>query len=297
MDALASLLDKEPYLVLDGAMGTLLMKAGLPSGAAPEEWNLSEPDHIRGIHLKYLRAGARVILTNSFGGNSFRLERHGLAAKTFELNQAAAQFAGNARDLALPESPCLVAGSMGPTGEMMEPLGTLTPKAARDGFAEQAAGLTEGGADLLWIETMSDLREARAAFLGARDRSELPIAVTMTFDAGGWTMMGTTPEQALSELIELGPAAFGANCGNGPKEIEGVMSALVELDPGVPLIAKSNAGKPTWIAGELVYDGTPAVMAQHATRLRDMGVRLIGGCCGTDPEHIRAMAKGLAEGR
>jgi len=295
MDALSSLLEEEPYLVLDGAMGTLLIQAGLQSGAAPEAWNLSNAGHVRESHTAYLEAGARVILTNSFGGNPFRLARHGLADSTFELNRAAGQVAVSARDAAGSGSSRLVAGSMGPTGEMMEPLGALTADRARAGFAEQASGLGAGGVDLLWIETMGDLLELRAAVLGARDRSDLPIAATMSFDAGGRTMMGISPEQALSELAELGLAAVGANCGNGPEEIEEVMATMTTLDAGIPLIAKSNAGKPAWVDGEVAYDGSPEIMAKHALRLRQMGVRLIGGCCGTTPAHIRAMAESLAE--
>jgi len=295
MDALSSLLEEEPYLVLDGAMGTLLIQAGLQSGAAPEAWNLSNAGHVRESHTAYLEAGARVILTNSFGGNPFRLARHGLADSTFELNRAAGQVAVSARDAAGSGSSRLVAGSMGPTGEMMEPLGALTADRARAGFAEQASGLGAGGVDLLWIETMGDLLELRAAVLGARDRSDLPIAATMSFDAGGRTMMGISPEQALSELAELGLAAVGANCGNGPEEIEEVMATMTTLDAGIPLIAKSNAGKPAWVDGEVAYDGSPEIMAKHALRLRQMGVRLIGGCCGTTPAHIRSMAESLAE--
>jgi 5-methyltetrahydrofolate--homocysteine methyltransferase len=295
MGKVTDLLEREPYLILDGAMGTLLMKAGLSSGEAPEEWNLSNPLRVQEVHSDYLRAGARVILTNSFGGNPSRLSRHGLEARTFELNQAAGQRARKACEEIETGVVRLVAGSMGPTGEMMEPLGTLNPDRARAGFSTQAEGLASGGVDLLWIETMSDLQEVEAAVLGARDACGLPLAVTMTFDAGGRTMMGTTPAQVLECLGTMGLLAVGANCGNGPEEIEPVLEAMAAVSPGTPLISKANAGKPAWVNGELVYDGTPSMMAEHARRLRALGVQLIGGCCGTTPDHIRAMAENLRE--
>ncbi|MGD2123835.1 MAG: homocysteine S-methyltransferase family protein, partial [Gemmatimonadota bacterium] len=192
--------------------------------------------------------------------------------------------------------PVLVGGSVGPTGEMMEPLGTLSSGEAREGFATQARGLAEGGADLIWIETMSDLREAEAAIKGAQDACDLPLVVTLTFDAGGRTMMGVSPEQAVETLTPFGLAAVGANCGSGPEETEEVIATMASLGSGLPLIAKANAGKPAWVDGALVYDGTPEVMGEHALRVRDLGASLIGGCCGTTPAHIREMGRALADG-
>ena len=302
MDIVRKRLQERPYLVLDGAMGTQLIEAGLEPGACPEAWNVSHPKRLREIHQAYARAGADILLTNSFGGSPFRLKPHGFEDRVFELNRAAAQIA---KEVAADEEtsspsgtggavPILVGGSMGPSGQMMEPLGELTAADAREGFLIQASGLVAGGVDLIWIETMSDPAEAVAAIEGARRASDLPIGLTMTFDAGGRTMMGTTPEQVLDLVARFDLVALGANCGNGPGEIESVVRALAELDSGIPIVAKSNAGIPTWMDGKLVYDGTPEVMAGHAQRVRSLGAQLIGGCCGTTPAHIRAMGESLA---
>jgi len=272
-------------------MGTLLIAAGLPSGQAPEGWNLTHPDRVEAVHREYLRAGSDLILTNSFGGNPFRLKGHRLEDQVVEVNQAAAGIARQATEGV--NRDVMVAGSMGPSGEMMEPLGLLTPEAAREGFARQAEGLARGGVDLLWIETMGDLREVEAALEGAREVTDLPVVATLSFDTGGRTMMGVTPKDALAQLLLLGVAAVGANCGNGIQETEDVIRRMAALDPGVPLVSKSNAGKPVWQDGGLVYDGTPELMAAHALRVRALGARLIGGCCGTTPEHLRVMGASL----
>jgi methionine synthase I (cobalamin-dependent) len=295
MNTFESLLSNNPYLVADGAMGTTLMFAGLDSGEAPERWNLTHPDRVRAVHRSYIRAGAQVVLTNSFGGSRFRLKLHGLQDQVAELNRVAAELARVEADAA--PHPVAVAGSMGPSGELFEPMGVLSFAEARDGFAEQAAALAEGGVDVLWIETMSDLQEVQAAVMGARDVSDLPIVTTMTFDTNGHTMMGVSPVQALESMRELGPIALGGNCGNGPDEIEGVIKAMRAADPTVILVAKSNAGIPEYVDGELCYAGTPELMAQHALRVRDLGAKIIGGCCGNSPEHVQAMAKALASGR
>lgn len=191
MDKLQQLLDTREAIVLDGAMGTVLFAAGLQSGAPPEAWNVLHPDRIRAVHRGYIRAGSDIILTNSFGGTRYRLKLHNLQDRAYELNRAAAQNARAEADAA--GRPVLVAGSMGPTGELLAPMGSMTFDDARAAFAEQARGLAAGGADLLWVETMSDLEEARAAVEGARSVSDLPIAATMSFDTNGRTMMGVTP--------------------------------------------------------------------------------------------------------
>jgi 5-methyltetrahydrofolate--homocysteine methyltransferase len=290
---LTELLAEEGVLLLDGAMGTTLMEMGLGAGNPPEEWNVLFPERIEAVHREYVEAGARLLLTNSFGGNRFRLELHGLEERVLELNRAAAENARRAADSA-PQR-VVVAGSMGPTGALFEPLGTLTFDEAKAAFAEQAAGLAAGGAALLWVETMSDLEEVRAAVAGAREATDLPIAATMTFDTNRHTMMGVSPEQAVAALGELGLVALGANCGNGPDEIEEVIARMQALGPAVPLIAKANAGIPHLHGGELVYDGTPALMGAYAGHVRDLGASLIGGCCGNTPEHIRQMAAALAQ--
>ena len=291
MNVLEQLLASNDYILADGAMGTMLMAAGLTQGDPPEEWNVSHPEQIRAVHRGYIEAGAQIVLTNSFGGNRLRLKLHSLQDRVAELNRAAAELARAEADAA--SHAVVVAGSMGPTGELLEPLGTLSFEAARDAFAEQAAALVEGGIDVFWIETMSDLNEVRAAVEGARSVADLPVVTTMTFDTRGHTMMGVSPVQALEALRELQPLALGANCGNGPAEIEGVIEAMHAVDPNVALVAKSNAGIPELVKGELFYSGTPEVMAQYALRVRDLGARIIGACCGSTPDHVRAMAEAL----
>lgn len=282
-------------IIADGGMGTMLIARGLPRGTAPELWNVERPDDVRAIHRAYIQAGAQIILTNSFGGNRLRLGMHGLAERTAELNRAAARLARAEAD-AVPQ-PVIVAGSIGPTGQMLAPMGTLPPEEAAAAFAEQAEALVAGGADVLWIETMSDLEEVRAAVAGCRGAApEVPVVATMTFDTRGRTMMGTTPEQATAALSELGVVALGANCGKGPDELEAAIGRMQGAGPGVPLVAKANAGAPRLEGGVAVYDATPDVMAAYALRVRALGAGIIGACCGSTPEHIRAIAGALAAG-
>jgi methionine synthase I (cobalamin-dependent) len=291
---LAAWINQQPWIMLDGAMGSLLIAAGIPQGTASELWNAERPDEIAAIYQAYIDAGAQIFLTNSFGGSRFRLEKHDLGERAAELNRAAAEIARNTA--AKADHPVYVAGSMGPSGELMQPLGPLTPDEAREGFAEQARALAEGGVDLLWVETMSDLAEVKAAVEGIQSAIDLPFAVTMTFESRGRTMMGVRPEEALEALLPYGPIAIGANCGNGPAEIEGVIEHMAATKPTVPLIAKSNAGMPRLDGDQIVYDATPEVMADHALKVRGLGARLIGGCCGNTPEHITAMHAALTAG-
>jgi methionine synthase I (cobalamin-dependent) len=267
------------------------MDAGLEQGYAPEAWNVEHPDRVRAVHRAYIQAGSNVILTNSFGGTHFRLKLHNFQDRVVEFNRAAAQNARAEADAA--GHPVIVAGSMGPTGELLEPMGTMTFEEAKVAYAEQAGALAEGGVDVLWIETMSDLNEVKAAIEGAQSVSDLPLVATMTFDTHGHTMMGVKPEQAVEFLKAYDLTAIGANCGNGPGEIEAVVTAMRTVAPDVPLIAKANAGIPHWEGSELKYDGTPEVMANYAARVRDLGANLIGGCCGNTPAHIQAMAEAL----
>ena len=294
MNTFEHLLSVNSYLLTDGAMGTMLMAAGLEHGNAPEEWNVSHPRPVQAVHRSYIQAGSRIILTNSFGGSRFRLKLHNLQGRVAELNRAAAALARKAAKSA--PHPVAVAGSMGPSGELFRPMGRLTFDEARDGFAEQAAALAEGGVDVLWIETMSDLQEVQAAIEGLRMVTELPVVSTMTFDTHGRTMMGVAPVRALEAMREMGSTALGGNCGNGPAEIEGVIQAMHAADPTVVLVAKSNAGIPRYVDGVLTYDGTPKVMARHALRVRSLGAKIIGACCGSTPDHIRAMAQALDSG-
>jgi 5-methyltetrahydrofolate--homocysteine methyltransferase len=286
------LLSQRGPILADGSMGTMLMAAGLLFGDPPEAWNThaEKSASVRAVHRGYLDAGSQIVLTNSFGGNPFRLKLHGLQDRVFELNHAGAALAR-----AEAGSRAVVAGSIGPTGELFEPMGTLTYNEAVAGFATQAAGLLAGGVDVIWVETMSDLQEVRAAVEGARRGAPgLPVVATMTFDTRGFTMMGVSPAEAVCSLAELSLVAVGGNCGNGPDEIESVVDAMHRARPDIPLIAKSNAGMPAIVDGSAVYSGTPAVMAEYARRVRALGAGIIGACCGSTPAHLRAMATALA---
>lgn len=286
MDRLTELLQSRRVVLGDGAMGTMLQLAGLIEGA-PERWNVERPDVVSSIHRAYVEAGSDFISTNTFGGTRNRLQLDGLADRVAELNEAGARLAREAA------GERLVAGSMGPTGELMEPLGLLTPDGARESFAEQARALKAGGADFALIETMSALEEVQAAVGGARD-AELPVAVTMSFDTNFHTMMGIKPAQAVSTLAGWGVRLVGANCGNGPAEIERIMTEMSKARPdGVFLMAKSNAGMPRWKDDRITYGGTPEVMADYARKMLALGVNVVGGCCGSAPEHVAAMRAAL----
>ncbi|MCP5094406.1 MAG: betaine--homocysteine S-methyltransferase, partial [Chloroflexi bacterium] len=281
-------LQSESYLILDGAMGTLLFDMGLEQGAPPEEWNVTHPERIQEVHRRYIEAGSNIVLTNSFGGTTYRLKLHSLQDRVYELNKAAAE---NGRlAAAKAPHPIIVAGSMGPTGELMLPLGTMTVDEAEAAFAEQAKGLADGGVDVLWIETMSDLNEVRAAVAGVRSVCDLPIAATMSFDTNGRTMMGVTAEQTIKTLGELNLDAIGANCGQNLPDTMAAVQKMHQLYPDIPLISKANAGIPHWNSTDaLVYDGTPDVMAGYAYHVHQQGATLVGACCGSSPETIRAM--------
>lgn len=292
---LQALLVTNGPVIADGGMGTMLFAAGLERGTAPELWNVEQPDQIRQIHRQYIAAGAQIVLTNSFGGNRFRLVGHGLAERTDELNRAAAALARAEADAA--EIPVVVGGSMGPTGEMLEPLGSVPLEEAEAAFEEQARALVAGGVDVLWIETMADLEEVRAAVRGCRKAApEMPLVATMTFDTRGRTMMGVTPERALGALRELGVIALGGNCGNGPDEIEGVIEKMHTAGSDLTLVAKANVGLPRVEGDRTVYDATPEIMGVYARRVRARGATIVGACCGSTPDHIRAIAAALGEG-
>lgn len=291
MPTLADLVSQSPYLVLDGAMGTMLQAAGLDDGAASESWNADRPDDVAAIHRAYLDAGATVITTNTFGGTRPRLELQGLGERVHELNREGARIA---RETARPYG-ALVAGDVGPTGELLEPLGTLTPAEAQGVFEEQVRGLVDGGIDLVIIETMSDLAEVEAAVHAVQAVApDLPIVVTLSFDTHLRTMMGVTPAAAVTTLAELGVTAVGANCGRGPEEMEAVMGQMASARPeGMLLVAQSNAGLPQLVGDHFEYDAAPERMAEHAATLRALGVDLIGACCGSTPDHLSAMAAAL----
>jgi 5-methyltetrahydrofolate--homocysteine methyltransferase len=289
------LLASRPYLIADGATGTNLFAAGLETGEAPDLWVEQRPDEVLKLHRSFIDAGSDVILTNSFGGTRYRLKLHGAEGRVHELNRRAAELAREAADTA--GRPVVVAGSMGPTGELIEPLGQLSFEACIEAYAEQAAGLAAGGADILWLETLSSPEELKAAALGASSAG-LPVSATLSFDTNGRTMMGITPAAALELFRGIQPplAAFGANCGVGAAELAATILGLTQgLRPGEVVIAKGNCGVPSWHEGHIHYSGTPELMAEYARLVRDAGARVIGGCCGTTPEHIRAMRDALAE--
>ncbi len=287
-----NLLAQPGPIMADGAMGTMLFESGLQFGDPPEVWNVTHPDVIRGIQRAYLEAGSQILLTNTFGGSRFRLGMHNLQARVPELNRTAAILLRAEVDAAGGQA--LVAGDIGPSGEIFAPLGTLEFDDAVDGFAEQAGALIAGGVDLIWIETMSALEEVEAAVKGVRRISaDMPIITTMTFDTHGRTMMGITPEAAVKAMLGLGAAAVGGNCGNGPDELLTVIQKMHAVAPEAVLVSKSNAGIPELIQRKTVYRASPDDMAGYAQDVRAAGARIIGGCCGNTPAHITAMVGAL----
>lgn len=289
---LSRLLSEREWLMADGATGTNLFDMGLVAGEAPEMWNLERPADIRGLYRGAIEAGSDIFLTNSFGGNAARLALHALQPRAREINRIAAELARDEADRA--GGPVVVAGSMGPTGEIFAPLGTLTHELAVEMFHEQAEGLKEGGADVLWAETISAPEEYRAVAAAAA-LAGIDWCGTMSFDTAGRTMMGLAPEAMvdLVEGLENPPLAYGANCGVGAADLMRTVLAMLAQGGGRPLVAKGNAGIPKFHEGHIHYDGTPALMAEYAVMARDAGVRIIGGCCGTTPEHLRAMRDAL----
>lgn len=275
-------------LIADGAAGTMLQGAGLPPGTPPEAWVLERSGEIKRLHWAYVQAGSQVILTATFGGNQARLKAVGLQDRAVEINRRAAELARQAAGQAV-----YVAGDIGPTGELMHPFGPLTFESAQEMFAEQARALAEGGVDLIQIETMSDLNEARAAVVGAQQACHLPVFCTMSFDTHRHTSMGVGPAQAAEALAGLGVAALGANCGHGPEELLDILPQMHRAAPEAYLIAKPNAGLPRLVGGEVVYDATPEQMADLARRYVETGAQIVGACCGSSPAHIAAIAAAL----
>jgi len=294
LDPLSQLLAERGTLLADGATGTNLFNMGLSSGDAPEMWNIDEPAKIRALYKSAVDAGSDLFLTNSFGGNASRLKLHGGEGRVRELNRVAAALGREIADKA--PRKVLVAGSMGPTGEIMAPMGTLTHDIAVEMFHEQAEGLKEGGADVLWVETISAPEEYRAAAEGCA-RAGLPWAGTMSFDTAGRTMMGLTSADMVKMVGKLAhpPVAFGANCGVGASDLLRTVMGFMAQGPELPVIAKGNAGIPRYHEGHIHYDGTPDLMGDYVVLARDLGARIIGGCCGTMPDHLRAMRRALDE--
>ncbi|MEJ6401910.1 betaine--homocysteine S-methyltransferase [Yoonia sp. 2307UL14-13] len=289
---LSALLETRDWLLADGATGTNLFNMGLMSGDAPEMWNVEETDKIDALYRGAVEAGSDLFLTNSFGANASRLKLHSAERRVHELNKAAAEIARNVADQA--DHPVIVAGSVGPTGEIMAPMGSLTFDAAVEMFHEQAEGLKDGGADVLWVETISASDEFKAA-AEAFSRADMPWCGTMSFDTAGRTMMGHTSADMVKMVGKLDhqPLAFGANCGVGASDLLRTVLGFNALGPDTPLIAKGNAGIPKYHDGHIHYDGTPDLMADYAVLARDCGATIIGGCCGTTPDHLRKMREAL----
>lgn len=286
--SLSDLLASKPVLLADGATGTNYFDAGLLSGDPPEFWNVDHPDRVKTLHRGFVDAGADIILTNTFGCNRHRLALHKAESRVFELAKLAASLAREVADAV--DRPVVVAGSVGPTGSLFEPLGALTESEAIDVFAEEIEGLKAGGADVAWIETMSAVEEVRAA-ANAAIRVGMAYTATCSFDTAGRTMMGLMPD-ALAGVFDglvVAPLAYGANCGVGASDILVTLLAMTEAGGSAARITKGNCGIPQFRGTEIHYSGTPALMADYAQLAIDAGARIIGGCCGTSPTHLAAM--------
>lgn len=280
-------------LTSDGAMGTMLQDRGLTDGGAPELWNVEHADVVEAILEEYATAGAQLLTTNTFGGTRARLQMHDLEGRVHELNKAGAEVA---RRVADRHPGVFVMGDIGPSGELMEPMGTLTADEAKDLFAEQIRGLVAGGVDALLIETMSDLSEIEAAVSAAQEVApEVPVIATLSFDTNLRTMMGVKPAVAVKTLSALGVRVIGANCGRGTDEMLVIAKELSEArDAGTYLITQSNAGLPQLVGGEFVYTGTPADMGIFAKQMQELGINIVGSCCGSTPAHTKAIREALS---
>ena len=292
---LSDLMDRGPVLS-DGAMGTQLFAAGLASGACPEVWNVDRADTVAAIHQRYRDAGSRLITTNTFGGTSLALARHGHADRVTAFNEAGARLAHD-----VTGDNALVLGDIGPFGGFLEPLGDTAREAAFDAFREQAAALRSGGADVALVETMTDPDEMAVAVEAALDAADWPVIATYAFDRAGErqyrTMMGAGVEQAMDAAVGAGANVVGANCGTSLSLddyawlAEQIVAAAAKH--GVPVVVQANAGSPSMVDGNLVHPATADDMAALVPRLIDLGVAIIGGCCGTTPDHLRAMARSI----
>lgn len=285
---LQSLLTEKGVLMADGATGTNLFAMGLEAGEAPELWNEAKPENITKLHQDFVDAGADIILTNSFGGTRQRLKLHKAEGRVFELNKKAAEIARAVADKA--GRKVIVAGSVGPTGELLVPLGAMTYDDAVAAFKEQMEGLKAGGIDIAWIETMSSPDEIRAA-AEAAIALDLPYVYTGSFDTAGKTMMGLNPKDMpqVADGLSEQPVAFGANCGVGAADILSSLLDMTSADPNAVVVVKGNCGIPEYRGAEIYYSGTPELMAEYAHLAIDAGARIIGGCCGTSCDHLRSI--------
>ena len=277
-------------IISDGGTGTYLQKNGLEPGGCPEEFNVSHPEVIKKMAREYFEAGSDMVLTNSFGGSVFRQKHYGFEDSVFKFNKLAAQLAKSQA----PEHG-FVCGSLGPTGEFLRPLGLVSNQEMYDSFKNQALALEEGGADCVVIETMLDIDETSIALQAVRENTSMLAMATMTFDLGPrgfFTMMGVTPEDAAKKLEQSGAQVIGANCGNGIERMIEIASKM-RNSTDKPMMINCNAGIPSLVSGEILYPETPEYMAEQFMKLKDVGVNIIGGCCGTSPEHIKALSDAI----
>jgi 5-methyltetrahydrofolate--homocysteine methyltransferase len=289
MNKIANQLAKGSILVSDGAWGTFLQQKGLGAGQCPELWNMDRPGEVLEIAQSYIAAGADMIETNSFGGNSFKLASYGLSGKVYEINKAAAQISRKAAG-----TDKFVLGSIGPSGKIIM-TGEVTYESLHEAFKQQAVALQDGGADALVIETMSDIDEAKAAISAAADGTKCEIICTMTFEKTDehayHTMMGVTPAQMTEELVRAGATVIGANCGNGIRDMIGIVQEIRSVNKTIPVLIHANAGTPVYRDGRTVFPESAEQMAEFIDELIDAGANIIGGCCGTTPEHIKRIAE------
>ena len=287
---MASFLDRLAdgrVLLAEGATGTNFQQMGLPPGVAPEEWVFDVPDRVRELHARFVRAGSEFALTCSFGANSARLADGPLSGRVRELNIRAAELA---REVLGEDG--LVGGAIGPTGQLVEPYGPLTREVCETAYAEQAQALVEGGVDVLVLETFFALEEALWAVDGIRGVTELPLIISFSFDQGTRTMMGVSPTDVVAAFQPFGVAAIGANCGRSLEDNDTVVHEFLQATT-VPVWIKPNAGVPQVVGDTVVYEADPATLADHVADYASQGARIVGGCCGTTPEHIAAIARAL----
>ena len=293
MNNFLKIVSDKKHILADGAVGTNLFTMGLETGDPPEPWSLNHAERVRALHQGFIDAGSDLFLTNSFGGTAFRLKLHQLERRVFEFNKASASVAREVADKA--DRLVVVAGSMGPTGEIIEPHGPMSSTEATEAFKAQAEGLVEGGVDVLWLETMYAMEELEAALEAVKEFG-LPVCATMSFDTAGKTMMGDTPANLAFRAKDLGLSGFGANCGIGASDLLATITDISRnVDTDTTIIAKANCGIPEFKEGNIVYTGTETLMADYVHFAMNAGAKIIGGCCGTTFGHIKAMRQAMDE--
>ena len=288
MPSFGELLDQRGVLLADGATGTNFQDMGIEPGVAPEEWVIDAPDRVLDLHRRFAEAGSEIVLTCSFGGSSLRLEDGPLAGRASELNTRAAALAREAVG-----DGVLVAGSIGPTGQLPDPFGPLTRNAAAVAFGEQAQALAAGGADLLVLETFFAIEEALWAAEGIAAATDLPLVISFSFDQGTKTMMGLGPADVVAQTAHLELAALGANCGRSLDDTAQLVTEFLDAELGLPLWIKPNAGVPQVVGDRVIYPEDPESFAPAVAEFAERGARIVGGCCGSTPEHLAALHRAL----